>query len=123
MRYIFATLLSLLATVASAEPQKLNVEFGFFPKGTACKINGTAGRVTLKTGRSIKFKINGDTGNVSFRCQQPDGRSFFIATGPLLPQGNYRLVSVQINQDNHAHVFWDQGGLRKKIIPGILNWE
>lgn len=126
MRSLFLSTLfaAAIATTASAEPQRLEVDFGFFPKGTACKVFGTSGRVSFKEKRKeFEFSIRGDTGNVSFRCTQPDGRSFDVHTGPLLPQGDFRLVTVQVNQDNHAHVFWDQGGLRKQITPGILKWN
>ncbi len=111
------------ATLTHAEPAKLNVDFGFFPKGTSCKAFGTNGRVKLKVGREIEFNIRENTGNVSFRCQQPNGATFTVNTGPLLPQGNHRMVSIQINQDNNAHVLWDQGGLRRKTVSGVLNWE
>ena len=119
----FTLALATSATIASAEPKKLNVDFGFFPKGTSCKIHGTNGRVKLKVGREIEYNIRGNTGNVSFRCQQPNGAAFTVHTGPLLPPGDLRMVSIQINQDNHAHVLWDQGGLRKKTVANILNWE
>ncbi|MFL4470837.1 hypothetical protein ACERZ8_13440 [Tateyamaria armeniaca] len=115
--------LSVSAAAASAEPDRLNVDFGSFPTGTACKVHGTSGKVSLRTGREIEFKVRGDTGNVSFTCTQPDGTSFLVRTGPLLPQGNFRLVAIQINQDNHAHIFWDQGGLRRSTVPGILDWQ
>ncbi|MGR3713814.1 MAG: hypothetical protein ACU0A6_11930 [Shimia sp.] len=120
---LVAGLLTFAVTSADAEPKKLNVDFGFFPKGTSCSVSGTTGKVTLKTGREIEFKVRGDTSNVSFHCTQPDGRKFSVATGPLLPQGNHSLVAVQINQDNNAYVMWDQGGLRKLSYPGILNWQ
>ena len=123
MKNLVTATLCLLASASFAEPKKLNVDFGFFPKGTECNVFGTSGRVTLKTGREIEYSIRGDTGNVSFRCRQPDGRSFTVQTGPLLPKGSLRLVAVQINQDNHAHVLWDQGGMQRAIVPGILNWE
>ncbi|WP_152613004.1 hypothetical protein [Tateyamaria sp. ANG-S1] len=74
-------------------------------------------------GREIEFKVRGDTSNVSFTCTQPDGRVFKVRTGSLLPPDSFRKVAVQINQDNHAHIFWDQGGLRRKTIPGILQWQ
>ena len=123
-RLALLSLLTLgLAAPAFAEPVTLTVDFGHFPKGTTCQVFGTTGRVSLKTGKEIEYKIKGDTGNVSFRCMQPDGRRFDVATGSLLPQGNFKLVAMQINQDNHAHVFWDQGGLQRRTIPGILNWN
>ena len=119
---VCAISVSLAASSATAEPARLNVDFGFFPAGTECKVYGTTGRVGLKVGREIEFSIRGDTSNVTFRCTQPDGKRFPVDTGPLLPEGNFKLVAVQINQDDHAHVFWDQGGLRKSITPGILKW-
>lgn len=115
-------MLAAAATAAHAEPKQLNVDFGFFPKDTTCKVFGTSGRVTLKTGREIEYFVKGDTSNVSFQCQQPDGRRFQVDTAPLLPAGNFRLVAIQINQDNHAHVFWDSGGLMRRTYPGILKW-
>lgn len=114
--------LVLAATAAHAEPKQLNVDFGSFPKGMTCKVFGTSGRVSLKTGREIEYFVKGDTSNVSFQCTQPDGRGFQVDTGPLLPAGSFRLVSIQINQDNHAHVFWDAGGLMRRTYPGVLNW-
>lgn len=117
-----AVVLVAAATAAHAEPKQLNVDFGFFPKGTTCKVFGTSGRVSLKTGREIEYFVKGDTGNVSFQCTQPDGRRFQVDTAPLLPAGNFRLVAIQINQDNHAHVFWDPGGLMRRTYPGVLKW-
>lgn len=114
--------LATVATTASAEPKQLNVDFGSFPKGMTCKVFGTSGRVSLKVGREIEYFVKGDTSNVSFQCQQPDGRRFQVDTGPLLPAGSFRLVAIQINQDNHAHVFWDAGSLMRRTYPGILKW-
>lgn len=112
-----------LAAPAMAEVSKLTVDFGFFPAGTSCQVFDTTGRVSLKTGREIEYTVNGDTARVAFRCQQPDGRAFRVAAGALLPQGNHRLVAMQVNQDDHAHIYWDDGGLQKVIVPGVLNWE
>lgn len=124
MKFVSTLCLAVFsASLANAEPSKLTVDFGFFPKGTTCQISGTTGRVKLKVGREIEYTVRGNTANVSFRCQQPNGAAFTVNTGPLLPQGNHRMVAVQINQDNNAHVLWDQGGLRRKTVPGILNWE
>lgn len=123
MKLLLTLAAIMTAGAAFAEPAKLTVDFGFFPKGTACTVHGTSGKVRLKTGRGIEYTIKGDTGNVSFRCQQPDGRSFTAHTGPMLPQGAPRLVAIQINQDNHAHVLWSDGGIRKTVIPGVLRWE
>ncbi|WP_141104878.1 hypothetical protein [Thioclava sp. IC9] len=116
------TLLSL-AGGAAAEPEKLTVDFGFFPKGTACQVFNTTGKVSLRTGREIEYTIKGDTGDVVFRCAQPDGRSFEVATGALLPPGNPSLVAIQINQDDHAHILWDQGGLRRSTVAEVLRWN
>ena len=125
MKRLSLASLILLALVgrAAAEPAKLTVDFGFFPKGTACQVFNTSGKVSLRTGREIEYKIKGDTGNVSFRCTQPDGRSFEVATGALLPPGNPSLVAIQINQDDHAHILWDQGGLRRNTVAGVLKWK
>lgn len=119
---IFAAMLAT-ATPAFAATDVLTVDFGFFPQGTTCKIFNTTGKVTMRTGREIEFKIKGDTAKVAFRCSQPDGRTFEVNAGALLPQGDHRRVSMQINQDDHAHVLWDDGGLRKSIVPGILVWR
>ncbi|MBL3568521.1 hypothetical protein BV509_15485 [Rhodovulum sulfidophilum] len=118
-----AVLAVLLAGPALAEPALLKVDFGFFPKGTTCQPYGTGGKVTMKEGREIRFKIKGDTGHVSFRCKQPDGRSFEVQTGRLLPPGSPSMVAVQINQDDHAHVLWDDGGLRKTVVADVLKWK
>ncbi len=123
MRRLICFAALICATSVAAEPAKLTVDFGFFPKGTTCSVHGTTGKVRLKTGREIEYSIKGDTGNVSFRCQQPDGSSFTAHTGPLLPQGSPRLVAIQINQDNHAHVLWSAGGIQKSTIPGVLRWD
>ena len=126
MKFVIGAALAgalLSATPARAEPAKLTVDFGSFPKGMTCKVGGTRGRVTMKVGREIEFTIRGDTSDVSFLCTQPDGRSFVVATGPLLPPGDHSIVAVQINQDDHAHILWDQGGLRRATVPGILRWR
>jgi hypothetical protein len=123
MRRLLLLTALLAAGPAFSAPAKLTVDFGFFPKGTSCKVYGTSGKVRLKTGREIEFTIKGDTGDVSFRCQQPDGRSFTVRTAPLLPQGAPRLVAMQINQDGNAHILWDEGGLRRAVFPDALNWE
>ncbi len=121
--HFFLAALGFSTGIASAEPARLTVDFGFFPAGTECQVFNTSGRVGLRVGREIEFTINGDTANVSFVCQQPDGRSFQVDTGPLLPPGDHRLVAVQINQDNNAIVLWDQGGLMRQSYPGILRWQ
>jgi hypothetical protein len=112
-----------LASPAAAGTNVLTVDFGFFPKGTTCQVFNTSGKVTMRTGREIEFKITGDTARVAFSCTQPDGRTFDVDAGALLPPGNHRRVALQINQDNHAHVLWNAGGLRKTIVPGILKWR
>ncbi|PTV97610.1 hypothetical protein C8J27_101727 [Rhodobacter aestuarii] len=123
MRALITAALVALASPAAAGVDVVSVGFGFFPKGTSCQVFNTSGKVTMREGRDIKFKIKGDTARLAFRCTQPDGRSFEVNVGRLLPQGNHRRVSMQINQDNHAHVFWDDGGLRKSLVPGILVWR
>ncbi len=122
-KMLIAGLIVVSASAAVAEPRKLNVDFGFFPKGTAGKVSGSSGKISLKTGKEIEFKVRGDTGNVSFHCTQPDGRRFSVATGPLLPQGSPSLVAIQINQDNRAHVLWKDGSLRKQTYSEVLNWH
>jgi hypothetical protein len=119
---ISAALLAL-ASPAAAGTDVLSVDFGFFPEGTNCQVFNTTGKVTMRRGREIEFKITGDTARVAFHCTQPDGRSFDVNAGALLPPGNHRRVALQINQDNHAHVMWDEGGLRKSIVPGVLVWR
>lgn len=119
---VFAAL--AFAAPAIAAPAKLNVDFGYFPKGTTCQVFGTTGKVRFKAkSKEFEYRIKGDTGNVSFRCQQPDGRTFEVSTAALLPSGSPKLVSIQINQDDQAHVLWDDGGLRRASTRGILKWK
>ena len=120
---LFMVCLCALAQPAAAETDVLDVDFGFFPQGTSCRVFNTRGTVTLEVGREIEYHITGDTGRVAFRCTQPDGKSFDVEAGALVPAGPHRRVAIQINQDNHAHVFWDEGGLRRMIVPGILRWR
>lgn len=104
----------------NAAPKKLNVDFGFFPAGTDCQVFGTTGQVRKKIKKEIKFRIKGDTGKVSFRCQQPDGFQFQVDTGPLLPDVNVSFVTMQINQSGKALVMFDSNGIRQVVHDGIL---
>jgi len=111
------------AASTTVSPDKLTVDFGFFPSGTTCAAYGTSGKVSVQYGKEIEFTVRGNSTQLSFTCQQPDGKNFSVNVGALLPQNSTRLVAIQINQDNNAYMFWDQGGLMRRHVPGILRWH
>lgn len=115
---------SLMAAPAMAGIAKLNVSFGYFPEGTTCQAFGTTGKVKVKVKREIKYSIRGgDSSKLAFKCVQPDGRGFSVNVGPMLPDGDLKMVAMQINQDGNAHIFWDNGGLTKTMVPNAVNWD
>ncbi len=124
MRNFVAAVLVVSATAANAAPAKLEVDIGFFPKGTKCQVLGTTGKVKQRQKRrEIKHVIRGDTAKVHLRCQQPDGRSFVVHTGPLLPPGDIGFVIMQLNADNTGAVMWDDGGIKQVRVSDFLKWE
>ncbi len=89
---------------------KLDVDLGFFPKGTQCVVNGTSGDVKMRQKRKeMGYKLKGDTMNVPFDCTLPDGRKISIDTGGYVRQDT-DFTTMQLNANNKGSVMWKANG-------------
>lgn len=104
----------------AALADQLDIDMGFFPKGTECVVFGTKGKVTKRTTRKeIKFKIRGDTRSVGVECRLPNGNAYRVDTAPFVRKDTDYTI-LQLNADNRGVVLWDAGGIKTLSIEKFL---
>ena len=119
-RFFVSLAVALCAAGSAVAENRLDVDMGRFPKGTACAVSGTSGKVSMReTRKEIKFKIRGDTAKVVVDCTLPDGQQVFVDTSPFVRKDT-SMTSLQLNSDNTGAVLWDKGGIKIQNIDGFL---